>query len=103
LRINSYHQNDGIGMGNSLSPMVNNVFMEHFEEIALAAVGHKPTKWLRYIDNTFVVWPCGPARLQQFIHNLNSLRPIIKLTKGLEADNTVLFLDFLSVIVTKQE
>jgi hypothetical protein len=75
------------------------MFIEHFEEIALDAAGHKPTKWLRYIDNTFVVWPQGLGRLQQFLHHLSSLRPIIKLSKGLEADDTVPFLDFLSLLL----
>lgn len=27
---------------------------------------HKPAKWLRYVDHTLVVWPHGPARLQDF-------------------------------------
>jgi hypothetical protein len=30
-----YQQKEGMTMGNSLSPAVSNIFMEHFEEIAL--------------------------------------------------------------------
>jgi hypothetical protein len=65
-------------MGNSLSPVVSNIFVENSEEIALDTAHHKPAKWLRYIDDTFVVWPHGPARLQKFLHHLNILRPTIK-------------------------
>jgi hypothetical protein len=54
-------------MGNSLSPVVSNIFTEHLEEIALDRADHKPAKWLRYVDDSFVVWPHGPARLQQFL------------------------------------
>jgi hypothetical protein len=43
-------------MGNSLSPVVSNIFIEHFEEMALTMPDYKPAKWLRYMDNTFVVW-----------------------------------------------
>jgi hypothetical protein len=50
-----YHQKDGMAMENSLSPVVSNIFMEHFEETALLTADHKFTKWLRYVDNTFVV------------------------------------------------
>jgi hypothetical protein len=42
-------------MGKSLSPVVTNIFMEHFEEIALDTADYKPAKWIRYLDDTFVV------------------------------------------------
>lgn len=48
-------------MGNSLSLVVSNIFMEHFEEVALDTADHKHTKWLRYINSTFVMCPQGPA------------------------------------------
>jgi hypothetical protein len=82
-------------MGNSLSPMVSNIFMEHFEELALNTAGHKPAKWLRYIDDAFVVWPHGSPRLQQFLHHFNSLRPTIKFTIEVKANDTLPFLDVL--------
>jgi hypothetical protein len=44
-----------MAMENSLSPVVSNIFMERSEEIALNMADYKPTKWLRYIDDTFVV------------------------------------------------
>jgi hypothetical protein len=65
-------------MGHLLFPVVSNIFMEHFEETALDTVDYKPTKRLRYVNDTFVAWPHGPVRLQQFLHHLNSVRPIIK-------------------------
>jgi hypothetical protein len=58
-----YQQNEGTAMGISLSPVVSNIFIEHFEEIALDTADFKPAKWLRYIDETFVVWSLGPAKL----------------------------------------
>jgi hypothetical protein len=69
--------------------------MEHSEETALDTADHKPYKWLRCIDDTFVVSPHGPARLQQFLHHLNSLTPTIKFTTEVEANDTLLFLDVL--------
>jgi hypothetical protein len=69
--------------------------MEHFEEIALDTADYKPNKWLRYIDNTCVVWPHGPVRLQQFHHHLNSIRPTTKFTMEVEANDTLSFLDIL--------
>jgi hypothetical protein len=31
-------------MGNSLSPVVSNIFVEHFEEMSLDTADHKPAK-----------------------------------------------------------
>jgi hypothetical protein len=72
-----------------------NIFMEHSEETAVDTADHKPAKWLIYVNNTFVVWPHGPAGLQQFIHYLNSVRPTTKFTMEVEATNTLPFLDVL--------
>jgi hypothetical protein len=92
-----YQQKEGIAMGNSPSPAVSNIFMEHFEEIALDSADHRPAKWIRYVDDTFVVWPYGPARLQQFLRHLNSLRPAMKFTMEVEINNTLPSLDVLAM------
>jgi hypothetical protein len=81
-------------MGNSLSLADSNSFLEHCEEIALDTAYHKPPKWLKYVDDTFTVWPHGPVRLQQFLH-FNSVRPIIKFKMEVEANDTLQFLDIL--------
>jgi hypothetical protein len=61
-------------MGNSLTSVVSNIFVEHFEEIALDTADHKPANRLRYVEDTFVVWPHESARLQQFLHHLSNVR-----------------------------
>jgi hypothetical protein len=66
-----------MAMGNSLSPIVSNIFMEHFEKLALDSAPYKPSLWLRFVDDIFVVWPYGPERLYNFLGHLNSLRPSI--------------------------
>jgi hypothetical protein len=64
----------GMAMGSSLSPIVSNIFMENFEKLPLELAQHKPSLWLQYIDDTFVVWPHCQERLQDFLSHLNSLR-----------------------------
>jgi hypothetical protein len=90
-----YQHKDGMAMGNSLSPVVSNIFMEYFEEIALDTKYYKPVKLPRYVDDTFVLWPHEQATLQQFLDHLNSIRPTIKFTMEVETNNTLLFLDGL--------
>lgn len=94
-----YQQKEGMAMGNSLSPVVSNIFMEHFEEIAIDTAEYKPAKWLRYVDDTFVIWPYGPEKLQEFLQHINNIRPTIKFTMEVEVNNALPFLD---VLVMKQ-
>ncbi|PNF20263.1 hypothetical protein B7P43_G15436 [Cryptotermes secundus] len=49
-----FQHNDGMAMGNSLSPIVSNIFTDHFEKIALDSAQYKSSLWLRYMDDTFV-------------------------------------------------
>ena len=44
-------------MGSPLSPVLANIYMEYFEEIALGSPSLKPSIWLRYVDDTFILWP----------------------------------------------
>jgi hypothetical protein len=67
-------------MESSLSSIVSNIYMEYLEKLALTLAQHKPSLWLCYVDDTFVVWPHGPEQLQNFLSHLNSLRPTIQFT-----------------------
>jgi hypothetical protein len=87
-------------MGSPLSPVVSNIFMETFEQLVLTTVQQKPKMWLRYVHDTFVIWPHGPVRLQEFLEHLNNLRPSIQFTIEIECNNTLPFLD---VLITRRE
>jgi hypothetical protein len=92
-----FQQKDGMAMGSFLSPIVSNIFMEHFEKLALDSAQHKPSVWLRYVDDTFVVWPHGPSRLQDFLSHLNNLRPPMQFTMEIESDSAIAPLDILII------
>jgi hypothetical protein len=64
--------------------------MEHFEKLALDSAQHKASLWLRCVEDTFVVWPRGPERLQDFLSHLNSFRPFIQFT--MEIDSVIALL-----------
>jgi hypothetical protein len=71
--------------------------MEHFENLALDSALHKPSLWLCYVDDTFVVGPHGPEQLQNFHRHLNSLRPTIQFTVEMESGSAIPFLDVLII------
>jgi hypothetical protein len=74
--------------------VVRNIFTEHSEETTLDTADNKHAKWFRHARNTFVVCPHGPARLQQFHHHhQNSVRPTMKFTMEVEANDTLSVLE----------
>ena len=52
----------------------------------------KPTLWLRYVHDTFVLWRHGRDEPDHFLTHINSLRPSIDFTMEIE-DNRLPFLD----------
>jgi hypothetical protein len=91
-----FQQKYGMAMGSSLSPILSNVFMEHFEKLAHYSAEYKPSLWLWYVD-TFVVWPRGPEQLQNFLNHINSSRTSIQFTTETESDSVISFLDVLAI------
>ncbi|XP_074031353.1 uncharacterized protein [Leptinotarsa decemlineata] len=60
-----YKQVEGAPMGSSLSPVIANLFMMHFEKEALNNARLKPTLWKRYVDDIFIIWPHGKQELDR--------------------------------------
>jgi hypothetical protein len=89
----------GTAMRSSLSPIISNIYMEHFEKLALDSAQHKAPLWLRYVDDTFVIWPHGADGLQDFLRHLNNLRSSFHFTMKIESEGAIPFLD---VLVTRK-
>ncbi|XP_015121008.1 uncharacterized protein LOC107043859 [Diachasma alloeum] len=80
-------------MGSPISPIIANIFMEHFENEVLKSAEQKPTVWFRYVDDTFVIWPHGCSGLNQFLEFLNTQHPSIIFTMEIEQNGCLTFLD----------
>ena len=74
--------------------------MEEFENEALQEAGSKPRLWLRYVDDTFVIWSQGRDQLEDVLSFLNGRQGNIKFTMEEETDGSMPFLD---VLVKKNE
>ncbi len=67
-------------MGSPLSPILENLYMEDFEEKALKTSVQKPKVWIRYVDDTFVIWLHSIDSIENFHQRLNQIHPSIQFT-----------------------
>ena len=88
-----YKQLHGAAMGSPCSPVVANIYMEYFENMALGPELPVPIKdWKRYVDDVFSIIPKGNH--DKLLKYLNSIDPHIKFTiEQPNAEGGIPFLD----------
>ena len=70
-------------MDSPVSAIVASLYMEFFEELALATAPVRPKVWKRYVDDTFYVMKKG--NVERLLDHLNRVHPI-QFTCKLEKD-----------------
>ncbi len=88
-----YVQVEGAAMGSPVSPIVANLFMEHFEEKALTTYPQPPRIWVRYVDDTGTI--IKTSHIDSFTAHLNQVHPNIKFTSEVEHNGELPILDVL--------
>ena len=89
-----YDQVEGSAMGSPLSPIVANIYMEHFETKALETAPHPPSLWKRFVDDTFVI--LDTTHKEEFFQHINGIEEKIQFTaENTRADGSLPFLDTL--------
>ena len=85
----------GIGMGNPLSCVLANLFLEHVEsELLPLYTGVKPIFWKRYVDDILcLVSP--DFDLNHFLNFINSFYPSLKFTHEWSVNAKIPFLDMM--------
>jgi hypothetical protein len=86
-------QCEGAAMGSPVSPIIANLFMEHFERLALSTFAFPLKFYGRYVDDTMVI--LKSAEVNNFTEHLNSIHPAIKFTVEYEQDSKIAMLDTL--------
>ena len=87
-------------MGSPLLPVIANLYMESLEEAAISSAELQPNLWVRYVDDTFVIWTHGQEELHQFHQHLNNQHSNIQFTMEEESGCELAFLD---VLVTRKD
>ena len=87
-----YKQKHGCAMGSPLSPIVVNIYMERFEQLALRTYqGIPPALWVRYVDDTYL--EIKTDELEPFFAHANSVDKHIQFTQDGMIDRKLAFLD----------
>jgi hypothetical protein len=71
---------------------MTNFSIEDFGEKALDQTTHELLCWFCYMDDTFVIWPHGPEKLEEFLYYLNSVHQNIQFTMENDRDDHLPFL-----------
>lgn len=100
FRNSRWLQLDGVAMGKSFGGSYANIFMAHWETMAMNECHLLPVFWKRYQDDIFGVWSHGERALLSFFNCLNSFHPKIKLT--LSYGKKVNFLDLTLYLNNEQ-
>ena len=94
-----YYQFDGVAMGNSLGPILANIFMAHLEETYIIGSPHCPEFYRRYVDDTFCLFR-SQTDVRLFHEFINTLHPSIKFDIEEECENK---LEFLDTVIERSE
>ena len=89
-----YKQLQGTTMGSPVSPVIANIYMEHFESLAIPSSPTLIKWWFRYVDDVHSATRNG--QVNKFQEHFNSIDPNIKFTIELPGTNGLLFLDTLT-------
>ena len=82
----------GTAMGSSIAPAYASLFMGKFEMDFMKICSEKPTLWLKFLDDIFMIWTHSLYKLHEFIKCLNNFHPYIKFTYDI-SETKVSFLD----------
>jgi len=76
----NYIQVGGTAMGTKAAPGFANCFMGDFEEKFVYPYEKQPIKYLRFLDDIFLIWQYSLQELNQFVNHMNSQMETIKFT-----------------------
>ena len=56
-----------------LSPLLENIYVEYVETLAIEIYFFKPKFWDRYMGDVLVIWNYGESQIEGFLEHLNNL------------------------------
>ena len=79
-------------LGKRFSPHFASIYVAEWEEAAISKSSKSPLLYLRYLDDTLIIWPHSKEEFWNFFEILNQQDDNIKLKASI-SDKSVYFLD----------
>ena len=87
-----YKQKQGLPMGNTLSPILADLYMNEYMEKHMNKI-NKPLRIWRYVDDILVLTKMKEEEVKLYVENLNKIKSKIKFTYEYEENGRINFLD----------
>ncbi|CAF4709196.1 unnamed protein product, partial [Rotaria sp. Silwood2] len=98
-----YVQHNGVAIGAPLAPVIADIFMTHLETTLMDKLTELGVcEWYRYVDDTFVLIN-KDANVDNILSILNDFHPSIKLTRKIEDNDKLKFLDIQVIRSPEQQ
>jgi len=88
-----YIQVKGLSMGNSLAPILADLFMQKLEKNFTQKFKFYIGAYFRFVDDSFLLWHGTKKKYSEFLAYINQLHPQIKFTSEEEKNFKLNFLD----------
>ncbi|CAF5225303.1 unnamed protein product [Rotaria magnacalcarata] len=79
-------------MGNTLSPILADIYMDEYQKQHLHKV-NIPNKIWRYIDDILIITKMNKTQFDKYVYDLNKMRGTIKFTSEFEQNDQINYLD----------
>ena len=89
-------QTSGTAIVTKLAPGYANLFLSIFDRDMFDQYHIRPSIWLRYIDDIFMIWNDSEDKLKDFLAYINTVSPAIQFTHAYSFKSV----NFLDVLVT---
>jgi hypothetical protein len=88
-------------MGNTLSPILADIYMDHYLAEHLHDVNQNNTIW-RCVDDILIITKLNEQELNNYVNELNDIRGSIRFTYEYEQNNKINFLDTTLTRINKE-
>ena len=87
-----YRRKSGLPMGNCLSPLLSDLYMDEYINKYLTEI-NKPLKFWRHVNDTIIITKFNKQQLDSYVDELNKILSKIRFTAEFETGKKLNFLD----------
>ena len=87
-----YKQKTGLPMGNTLSPILADIYMDEYQKQHLHEI-NIPNKIWRYVDDILIITKMNKQQLDKYVYDLNKIPGKIRFTSEFEQSDKINYLD----------